>query len=102
MSEPFAASSPRAWFDENDVPCFRADVAPEEASELQSLLVDAYNRGLISAYKQQSSSEYVPGLVNEGERVDVTYFRHPKRVAVKTSLWRTLWYVLKGNRVYVS
>jgi hypothetical protein len=51
------AVQPRAWIDENHVPCFRADVTLEEASELQDMLGQAFNAGVLSGYKQAQARE---------------------------------------------
>jgi hypothetical protein len=46
------STQPRAWIDENHVPCFRADVTLKEANELQHMLGQAFNAGVASGYEQ--------------------------------------------------
>jgi hypothetical protein len=43
---------PKAWIDKNNVTAFRDDVTVEEASELNDMMGQAFNAGLISGYKQ--------------------------------------------------
>lgn len=43
---------PKAWVDKNNVVVFRADVKPEEVKELDAMLTQAFNAGLISGYAQ--------------------------------------------------
>jgi hypothetical protein len=54
---PSESTQPRAWLDENHVPCFRADVTLKEASELQDMLGEAFNAGVVSGYEQAKVSE---------------------------------------------
>jgi hypothetical protein len=45
--------------------------------------------------------EYMPGLLDTTEEVEVFDFTPKQRPKVRTNIWRTLWYVLRGMRVYV-
>lgn len=44
------SAATRAWFDHNNVVCFRDDVTIAEGRELQRMLKDAFNRGLRQGY----------------------------------------------------
>ncbi len=48
-----SATKPKCWVDPvTKVPMFRADVSEEEARELEEIVRQAYNLGVLSGYEQ--------------------------------------------------